>query len=126
TPTSFSMNSKSMDFRALLHLENGRGELVSRNGNTFRGFAELATWLAENLKVESAVIDGEIACIDGDGRPIFRDLLFRKSECISSPSIALPERKGSANAAPHRAEATTPKAPPAETFTNSVPGSCRE
>jgi hypothetical protein len=27
-------------FRALAHLKDGRGELVSRNGNTFRGFAE--------------------------------------------------------------------------------------
>jgi bifunctional non-homologous end joining protein LigD len=66
----------------LLHLENGRDELVSRNGNTFRGFAEPATWLAQHLKVASAVIDGEIACVDGDGRPVFRDLLFRRSSCI--------------------------------------------
>jgi bifunctional non-homologous end joining protein LigD len=66
----------------LLHLEDGKGELVSRNGNTFHGFAELATWLAEHLKVEDAVLDGEIACIDGEGRPVFKDLLFRKSTCI--------------------------------------------
>jgi bifunctional non-homologous end joining protein LigD len=68
-------------FRALAHLEAGKGELVSR-GNFFRGFAELATWLAEHLKAESAVLDGEIACIDGEGQPIFTDLLFRKSTCI--------------------------------------------
>jgi bifunctional non-homologous end joining protein LigD len=55
---------------------------VSRNGNTFHGFTELATWLADNLKVESAVLDGEIACNDGEGRPIFNDLLFRRSTCI--------------------------------------------
>jgi bifunctional non-homologous end joining protein LigD len=29
-----------------------------------------------------SVLDGEIACIDGEGRPIFKDLLFRKSTCI--------------------------------------------
>src|SRR4029077_1586381 len=69
-------------FRALAYIAAGKGELVSRNGNTFHGFAELATWIAEHLKVESAVLDGEIACIDGEGRPIFRDLLFRKSTCI--------------------------------------------
>ena len=34
--------------------------MISRNGNVFRGFAELATWLAEHLCVESAVLDGEI------------------------------------------------------------------
>src|SRR5215510_11115940 len=65
-------------FRALAHLQDGRGELVSRNGNTFRGFAEPASWISEHLKVDSAVLDGEIACVDETGRPRFRDLLFRK------------------------------------------------
>jgi len=60
-------------FRALLHLEDGKSELVSRSGNTFHGFAELATWLAEHLKVEDAVLDSEIACIDREGRPVFKD-----------------------------------------------------
>src|SRR6476619_5518217 len=69
-------------FRALAHLADGKGELISRNGNVFRGFAELATWIAEHLKVESTVLDGEIACIDGEGRPIFKDLLLRKSTSI--------------------------------------------
>jgi bifunctional non-homologous end joining protein LigD len=69
-------------FRALAYIQNGTGELVSRNGNTFRGFAELATWIAEHLKTESAVLDGEICCLDEDGRPNFRALLFRKRQCI--------------------------------------------
>jgi bifunctional non-homologous end joining protein LigD len=69
-------------FRALAQIVDGKGELISRNGNVFHGFTELAAWIAEHLKVEDAVLDGEIACIDGDGRPIFKDLLFRKSTCI--------------------------------------------
>jgi len=69
-------------FRALARIADGKGELISRNGNTFRGFAELAAWIAEHVNVEDAVLDGEIACIDGEGRPIFKDLLFRKSPCI--------------------------------------------
>jgi ATP-dependent DNA ligase len=28
------------------------------------------------------VLTGEIACIDGKGRPVFKDLLFRRSSCI--------------------------------------------
>lgn len=28
----------------------------------------------------SAVLDGEIVCLDGDGKPKFRDLLFRRGE----------------------------------------------
>jgi bifunctional non-homologous end joining protein LigD len=69
-------------FRALAHLQAGRGELVSRNGNTFHGFGELANWIAGHIKVESAVLDGEIACVDETGRPMFRELLFRKRQCV--------------------------------------------
>jgi ATP-dependent DNA ligase len=50
-------------FRALAHIEAGEGELISRNGNVFRGFADLATCLAKHLQVESALLDGEIACV---------------------------------------------------------------
>jgi bifunctional non-homologous end joining protein LigD len=69
-------------FRALAHVHDGQCELVSRNGNVFRGFAELAEWIADHLKVESAVIDGEIACLDEDGRSMFTDLLSRKRQCV--------------------------------------------
>ena len=69
-------------FRALAQISEGKGQLISRNGNVFRGFADLATWIAEHLKVEDAVLDGEIACIDSEGRPIFKNLLFRKSASI--------------------------------------------
>ena len=37
--------------RALAHIAGGRGELISRNGNVFPGFSELATWIAEHLSV---------------------------------------------------------------------------
>jgi ATP-dependent DNA ligase len=70
----FIYELKSDGFRALAYLQNGRGELVSRNGNTFHGFAELANWIAEHVKVESAVLDGELACVDSYGWP--RDLLL--------------------------------------------------
>jgi|SRR5579883_435710 len=69
-------------FRALARLQGGKGELISRNGNVFRGFAGLADWLAAHIRAESAIIDGEIACMDEDGRPNFRDLLFRQRECV--------------------------------------------
>jgi ATP-dependent DNA ligase len=72
---------KTDGFRALAHIAAGEGELISRNGNTFRGFADLAAWIAEHLRVESAVLDGEIACVDDVGRQ-FRDLLFRRRQCV--------------------------------------------
>src|SRR5437762_2273830 len=63
----FIYELKTDGFRALAHLQDGRGELISRNGNVCRGFADLAAWLAEHLRVESAVLDGEIACVDEAG-----------------------------------------------------------
>jgi len=32
--------------------------------------------------VESAILDGEIACVDDGGRPVFRDLLFHRRQCV--------------------------------------------
>jgi len=48
-------------FRALAFIEGGKGELVSRNGNTFHGFVELANWIAEHLRLESAVLARSLA-----------------------------------------------------------------
>ena len=69
-------------FRALAYVENGQCDLVSRNGNTFRNFKDLAHWIGDNLRVKSAVLDGEIACLDDSGRSVFNDLLFRRRECV--------------------------------------------
>jgi bifunctional non-homologous end joining protein LigD len=69
-------------FRSLAYIENGQCDLVSRNGNTFRNFKDLPQWIGGNLRVESAVLDGEIACVDDSGRSVFNDLLFRRRECV--------------------------------------------
>ena len=42
--------------------------ILHRNGNTFRNFKALAQWMGDNLPVENAVIDGEVACVDDSGR----------------------------------------------------------
>jgi hypothetical protein len=39
-------------------------------------------WIAKHLRVESAIIDGEIACVDDAGHPVLRDLLFRRRQCV--------------------------------------------
>jgi bifunctional non-homologous end joining protein LigD len=69
-------------FRALAHVEGDQAQLISRNGKLFRGFADLATSIAKYLRVDSAVLDGEIACVDVEGRPIYRDLLFHRGRCV--------------------------------------------
>ena len=68
-------------FRALAYVEGGRGRLVSRNGNTFKRFAPLAAEIAVALAgVRNAILDGEVVCLDGDGRPLFNALLYRRRE----------------------------------------------
>jgi len=69
-------------YRSLAYIESSKCRLVSRNGNVFRGFTDLAGWIGDHLRVESAVLDGEIACVDEYGRSVFEDLLFRRRECI--------------------------------------------
>jgi hypothetical protein len=54
---------------------------VSRNGNTFKQFTDLCTRITERYGGHSAVLDGEIVCPDGDGRPVF-DVLFRRHDSL--------------------------------------------
>jgi len=77
----FIFELKIDGFRSLAYIENGKCDLVSRNGNTFRNSRISRNGLA-NLRVENAVIDGEIACVDELGRSVFNDLLFRRRECV--------------------------------------------
>src|SRR4051812_25501173 len=65
-------------FRALAHLRPRGTELVSRNGNRFGQFAGLAAELRSSLRVRSAVLDGEVVCLDAKGRPQFNELLFHR------------------------------------------------
>jgi len=66
-------------FRALAFIEHGRAQLISRNGNPFASFADLAADIGDSL-VNSGrtVLDGEICSLDRRGRPQFRNLLFRR------------------------------------------------
>ena len=65
-------------FRALAYIENGPCRLVSRNGHTFRRVDPLCGALAQELNVDEAILDGEIVCLDEEGRSLFNSLLFRK------------------------------------------------
>ena len=68
-------------FRALAHIENGEGELISRNGNTFRGFADLATWIASYVGLKVRYSTARLLA-SMRSRPNFRDLLFRRRQCV--------------------------------------------
>jgi bifunctional non-homologous end joining protein LigD len=116
----FIFELKVDGFRALAHIDAGEGQLTSRNGNVFHGFAELATWIAEHLRVESAVLDGEIACVDEGGRPVFRDLLFRRRQCVFIVWPAVPQWKRFADAAARREKNNVEGTAAKEAFTDSL------
>jgi bifunctional non-homologous end joining protein LigD len=61
-------------FRSVVVIHNGRTELISRNGNSFKSFETLRTQL-KSTYAGKTVLDGEIVCLDKRGRPQFRDLL---------------------------------------------------
>ncbi len=67
-------------FRALAVVEYGRCTLFSRNGHPFASFSELASRIGYALMPRSVVLDGEIVCLDQDGRCQFNDLLFRRGD----------------------------------------------
>ena len=64
-------------FRSLAYVERGIVRLVSRNGNTFKSFPDLCGGIANALRGSKAVLDGEIVCLDKQGRSQFRELFFR-------------------------------------------------
>jgi bifunctional non-homologous end joining protein LigD len=68
-------------FRALAYISEGHCELVSRRRNAYKSFAELRANLGA-LKVKDAVINGELVCLDSEGRSIFNELLFRRGSPI--------------------------------------------
>ena len=53
-------------------------ELVSRNGHRFKQWPQLAEEIAHAVRAFSCVLDGEICCLDADGRTNFKKLLFRR------------------------------------------------
>src|ERR1700681_4512094 len=73
----FLFELKHDGFRALAHIWDGNCELISRKRNAYKSFQDLRDNLAK-LKVQNAVIDGEIVCLDEEGRSIFNELLFRR------------------------------------------------
>jgi bifunctional non-homologous end joining protein LigD len=76
--SDFIFEVKWDGFRALAIVENGRTQLISRNGHRFGSFADLEKLISAGLPDTRAVIDGEICSLDKLGRPQFRNLLFHR------------------------------------------------
>ncbi len=78
--------------RALCFLEGGRVRLVSRNGNAMeRQYPELSA-MSESLSARDAIVDGEIALLDDQGRPSF-ELLQSRINVSDAAAIANLARK---------------------------------
>ncbi|HYX52760.1 MAG TPA: DNA ligase D [Candidatus Limnocylindrales bacterium] len=74
-------------YRALCFLENGKVHMTSRRGNPMEGqFPEVAKAIAESVKAESAILDGEIVALDENGVPSFQLMQnytgFRRSAAL--------------------------------------------
>jgi bifunctional non-homologous end joining protein LigD len=70
----FIFELKYDGFRALAILSRGTCKLVSRKGHHYRAFDAVAAELLDAVPCD-AVLDGELVCLDADGRPRFYDLL---------------------------------------------------
>src|SRR5436309_3333391 len=66
-------------FRALACVDDGETRLVSRKGNVYKRFVELAACIHMDVEY-TAVLDGEIVCLDSEGRPRFYDLMRRRGQ----------------------------------------------
>jgi len=67
-------------FRVVVYLQDGECKIVSRNQRNL-GFESLKKALAK-LPVQTAILDGEIVCLDGEGVSQFNELLSRKREPV--------------------------------------------
>ena len=67
-------------FRALCYCAEQSVKLVSRRDHVYKSFATLCESIAAELHVESAILDGEIVCLDGRGHSQFNTLLYRRAE----------------------------------------------
>ncbi|HZE24224.1 MAG TPA: non-homologous end-joining DNA ligase, partial [Blattabacteriaceae bacterium] len=62
-------------YRALCFVERGKVRMVSRRGtNLDKQFAAVAQALAQSVKADTAIIDGEVVALDEDGNPSFQHL----------------------------------------------------
>lgn len=67
-------------FRSVAYISDGECRLVSRNGNRFRSFDDLGSFVAEEIRCNDAILDGELVCLDEQNRPNFNDLFYRRGK----------------------------------------------
>jgi bifunctional non-homologous end joining protein LigD len=62
-------------YRALCFIESGKVRMVSRRGTKLdKQFAVVAQALAQSVKADTAIVDGEVVALDENGNPSFQHL----------------------------------------------------
>ena len=77
----FVFELKMDGWRCLAYIESEACRLISRKQNQLKSFGRLAAALAK-LRVQNAIIDGEVVCLDAEGRSVFLDMRRRKANAI--------------------------------------------
>jgi len=67
-------------FRALAVIQEGQCQFYSRNKHRLTGFRDLAEAIMRELNVENAILDGELAATDEEGRTVFAALMQRSRQ----------------------------------------------
>ena len=91
-------------YRALLIKRGPNVQIRSRNDKDLTAVYPTVTAAARHLHAESAMIDGEIVAVDGDGRPSFQALQHRGAHartrhCVLCVRSARARRSGPAGSA---------------------------
>ena len=77
----FLFELKQDGFRCIAYISESGCDLVSRCKYSYKSFDSLKTALAK-LKAMDAILDGEICCLDSQGRSQFNELLYRRGEPV--------------------------------------------
>jgi bifunctional non-homologous end joining protein LigD len=75
----FIFELKHDGFRALAYIAEGKCSLISRKNHAYKSFAPLRESLGQ-LRAKNAILDGEIVCLDGEGKSQFQPLLHRRGQ----------------------------------------------
>lgn len=79
-PKDYIYEVKWDGIRALISLDEGEVRIYGRNGlDVTKQFPELRI-PEQAFRATSAVFDGEIVCLEADGRPNFRDVIYRMQQ----------------------------------------------
>jgi bifunctional non-homologous end joining protein LigD len=80
---AFLFELKHDGFRALAYIERGQPtRLISRRGIPYRSYDALGAALAKSAHCFSAILDGELVCLDSEGRSQFMPLLRRHEQPV--------------------------------------------